>query len=285
MATDPATERSASGTVNDGACTAKGGTYDTPDAPCEHPPKTTTTGARNKPTAQGAISYLDKLIGAYEMHTRTRLLLAALVAALAFAFAATTASALRSLSVVGSTTVVGNGHILFIQTGGGTTVECDATVTRTISRSIPKRLGVLLGAITRIVTDPPDPDCRSSLGRLRTIIILELENAAKYRLFFEGIVGTLPRITEIKASVEGLRIGFEIELFGASLRCLYEERVRAEGRRAEEIKILREGRLTGVTIGRNLALRTAESSGFCPVEGELVGRFTTLEPIPTIILV
>ena len=47
------------------------------------------------------------------MHTRTRLLMAALTAALVLSLAATTASALRSLSVEGATTISANGIITF----------------------------------------------------------------------------------------------------------------------------------------------------------------------------
>jgi hypothetical protein len=222
------------------------------------------------------------------MHIRIRLLMAALTAALALSLAATTASALRSLSVVGSTTVSANGLVKFIQRGGGTTVECKVTIVRTISRIIPKIAGTLLGAIIAIITDRAgNPNCRSSLGTLRNIIILELENPGKYRLKFQSIVGTLPIITAIKKTIEGLRIGFEItEPFGATLRCLYEERVRAEGRPGEATEDLNERQqLARIRFGANIALRTGESGALCPREGELFGEPVVVEPKPTFRLI
>ena len=81
------------------------------------------------------------------MHTRAKLLMAALTAALALSLATSTASALRnSLLVEGSNTVSSSGIITF-EKAGVSTIECPATIVKTISQVIPKRLGVLLGGI------------------------------------------------------------------------------------------------------------------------------------------
>ena len=223
------------------------------------------------------------------MHTRTKLLMAALIAALALSLAATTANALRSLSVEGSTTISANGIITF-EKAGTSTIECPATVVSTVSSVIPKRIGVLGGGLRTLITERPNAtNCRSlpaSNGPLQNIIILEITNTAKYRGFFQGITGTLPIITGIKGTGEGARMGFEVRTVIGSIRCLYEERVRAEGRPSEATSNLNERQqLVSITGGANLALRTPESSGLCPSEGELRGRMTVLAPLVTIKLI
>jgi hypothetical protein len=209
------------------------------------------------------------------MTTRSKFLLAALTAALALSLAVGTASALRSLSIEGSETVVGEGVVSFIQnTAGGTTVRCPTTITRTISRAIPKTNGILLGRITRIETNRPEANCTSSTGILQGIIILAPEpreeaGSTKCRLFFESIAGTLPNITGINKIIKGCLIGFEtrVEIIGV-VRCLYKEN--GAGIPARE-NVERGGRITSVEIGRNRAVILEGQNGFCPREGELFG--------------
>jgi hypothetical protein len=219
------------------------------------------------------------------MATRSKFLLAALTAALALSLAVGTASALRSLSIEGETTVVGEGLVSFA--GGGTTVKCPTTITRTISRAIPKTNGILLGRITRIATNRPEANCTSSTGTLQGIIILAPEpreeaGSTKCRLFFESIVGTLPNITGIRKIIKGCLIGFEtrVELVGV-IRCLYKED--GTGIAARE-NVERGGRITSVEIGRNRAVILEGQSGFCPGEGELFGTIVPRNS-PTVRLV
>lgn len=220
------------------------------------------------------------------MHIRTRMLMAALTAALVLAFAVTTASALRSLSVNGATTVSLSGVITF---EGAIRVECPTTIVRVISAVIPKVAGVLLGFIREIITERPNrTNCRTSIGTLNEIRILGRERAECYRLYFNGIEGRLPIITAIDKEVECLIIGFVVtEPFGGRRTCLYEERVRAEGTRGRAIEELNERQqFTRMTLGRNIALITPESSAGCPTRGELIGRANvTNVPPPTIVLI
>jgi hypothetical protein len=221
------------------------------------------------------------------MTTRTKFLLAALTAALALSFGVGVASALRSLSIEGETTVVGEGVVSFIQPGGGSTIRCPTTITRTISRAIPKTNGILLGRITRIATNRPEANCTSSLGAFQGIIILAPEpreeaGSTKCRLFFESIAGTLPNITGINKIIKGCLIGWELraEIIGV-IRCLYKED--GTGIAARE-DVERGGRITAVRIGRNRAVILEGQSGFCPREGELFGTITPRNS-PTVRLV
>jgi hypothetical protein len=219
------------------------------------------------------------------MTTHAKFLLAALTAALALSLGVGTASALRSLSIEGETTVISEGVISFI--GGGTTIKCPTTITGTMSRAIPKTNGILTGRNTRIATNRPEANCTSSTGTLQGLIILAPEPreeaaSTKCRTFFESIVGTLPNITAIKGITKGCLIGFEtrVELVGV-IRCLYKE----DGRGAAgTINVERGGRITTVESGANKAIILEGQNGFCPREGEIFG---TMRPSnsPTVRLV
>ena len=81
-----------------------------------------------------------------------------------------------------------------------------------------------------------------------------------------------------------MRIGFEIRapIIG-NIKCLYEEDVGVDGRPLEAVEELNERQqLIRISLGRNLLIRTRESSGLCPAEGELRGRATVLGTPPTI---
>src|SRR5262249_19838882 len=154
--------------------------------------------------AAGRLAAIVSLQGG-RMHSRVSLPLTGLVVAVALSLATATASALRLLFFQGSTTVSASGILKWVYSGN--TVECVGTVTRTVSRVIPKIAGTVLGAITRMSFNmPPEPSCRASFGELQQIIVLEIENPAKYRLKYQSIFGTLPIITGIRKTVEGIRL-------------------------------------------------------------------------------
>jgi hypothetical protein len=211
------------------------------------------------------------------MTTHSKFLLAALTVALALCLGVSAASALRSLSITGESTVIGEGIIDLVSAGGRITIRCPLTILKTISRAIPKTSGILLGRVTRIAANSPEPDCSSSLGELQRIIILapearEGEESTKCRLFFESIVGILPAITGINAIIKGCLIGFEtrVELIGV-IRCLYKEDGRGVAIR-ESVEA--GGRLTRIEIGRNTEIVLEGQSGFCARELELQGDMT-----------
>ena len=209
------------------------------------------------------------------MHIHARLLLAALTAALALSLAATTASALISLTVEGGITISANGIITFEK--AGTSIECPTTIVKTISSAIPEE--------TRRPTRQHQNNHNRKTqrhklqivartdGPLQNIIILEITNTAKYRLFFQGIQGTLPIITGIHKTVEGLRIGFELRSPVGNIICLYEERVRAEGRPLEAVEELNEReQLIRISLGRNLLIRTREKQRPLPIRRRTQSR-------------
>jgi hypothetical protein len=212
-------------------------------------------------------------------------MLAALTAALALSLGVGTASALRSLSIEGSETVVGEGVLSF--SFGGTTVRCPITITRTVSRVIPKTNGILLGRITRIATNRPEANCTSTTGTLQAFIILAPEEreeagSTKCRLFFESIGGTLPNIAGIRTIIKGCLIGSElrVELVGI-LKCLYKE---DETGIAARENVERGGRISTIEIGRNKAVILEGQNGFCPREGVLTGTIRASSS-PTVRLV
>lgn len=216
------------------------------------------------------------------MARHTKLLLVALTAVLALSIGAGTAGALRSISINGSTTVTGSGSVTFVSTGGGVTIRCDVTVTRTLSRAIPKVAGILLGKITRIATNRPEARCTSSLGSLQGIIILGIEREENSRLFFRSITGTLPNITGINKTITGTLIGFStrIVIIG-TITCLYRE----DGNGIEVRENLNaERRFISAEILRNRAIILPGQPGTCPREGELSGTLTVSGgPILTLI--
>ena len=216
------------------------------------------------------------------MKNRAGLLLAGLSATILLAFAVSTASALRSISIVGETTATAQGRISFI--GGGSTLECNITLVRTLSRSIPKTAGILLGAIIDIRIALREAGCRSSAGTLTAFTILGLGTGELWRLFYESFDGTLPNITAINKIIKNWLWSdtITVPIFG-SITCLYEEE---EGRRGGQAKesLTREGRLEKFRIGANRSSRV-RGSGLCPERGELSGELTFTREAPSIRLI
>lgn len=204
------------------------------------------------------------------MTTRIRVLMAAMVAVLALSLAVGVANALRSLSISGSTTLTLNGRVVF--TGEGVRVECNATITKTISRVIPKVNRILIGKITRVDTPAvkPEANCRSSIGRLSNIEIRGLEREENGRIFLNGILGTLPRITGLLLFVSRFQASFTTEISG---RCGYESPVEGLGVLAA---IDAAGNVGELTFLRNEAIRL-EGGIFCPRRNE--GLSGTLRPL------
>jgi hypothetical protein len=212
------------------------------------------------------------------MHIRTKFLMAVLTAALALTAFAGTATALRSLQIEGERRIDAQGRVTFTSTEGGTRVQCNVTLTRTIVGSIAKRRGEprnpnILGRITGIRTGFPEANCRSSLGNLEAIRILGTERAELWTLEFDSIGGTLPNITEINKIIRNVLAEFEVEIFGVHIRCLYEEEEGRRGGAAIETVEARERHLERLRIGANTSSRV-RGSGSCPERGSLSGELT-----------
>ena len=218
------------------------------------------------------------------MRLHTRLMLVALSAAILLSLAASTALALRSISVVGETTATATGRVSFVSSEGGSTVQCNITLVRTISSAIPKTAGILLGAIIDVRPAIGEPNCSSSTGTLNTIRILGLRVGELWRLFYESFTGTLPNIATLNTIVKNVLAEFELNvpIFG-NIRCLYEEEEGRRGGRAQQV-LTREGRLERFVIGANRSSRV-RGSGLCPERGELSGSLTFSREAPSFRLV
>jgi hypothetical protein len=203
------------------------------------------------------------------MTTRFKVLMAAMVAVLALSFAVGTASALRSLEITGSTTLTLNGRLTF--TSEFAVIECNATITKTISRAIPKVDHILVGKITRVEVPRtlPEANCRSSTGRLSNVEIRGLEREEKGRILKGTILGTLPNITGILFLVDEFEASFTTEISG---RCGYKSPERGTPVLVEVIR----GNIDRLRLEPNRAVRT-EGGIFCPRTGELLGNMTPLQ--------
>jgi hypothetical protein len=203
------------------------------------------------------------------MTVRFKVLMAALAAVLALSFAVGTANALRSLSIGGPTTLTLNGRITF--TSEFAVIECNATITKTVSRIIPKVDHILVGKITRVETErPPTPTCRSSVGRLSNIEIRNLEREEFGRILKGTILGTLPTITGILFLVDRFQASFTTEVSG---RCGYESPERG----LPVLASVSRGVIGRLRFQPNRAVRI-EGGAFCPRTGELSEQ---MEPLQT----
>jgi hypothetical protein len=197
---------------------------------------------------------------------------AAMAAVIALSLLAGSASALRSLSITGSTTLTLNGRLTLSNSVGD--LICNMTVTKTISRVIPKIANVLIGKITRIDTARPrEANCMLTgeefFRRLERIEFL-LEREERARIFKGTILGTLPNITGILVSIDQLRGGFVI----SGNRCLYETPREGLGELAE---VNREGLNGRLIILSGSTESLIEGGAFCPSTFELRGSLTPLQ--------
>jgi hypothetical protein len=205
------------------------------------------------------------------MTMRFRVLMAAMTAALALSFAVGTASALRSLSISGSTTLTLNSRLTFASEA--VQVICNATVTTTVSRVIPKIEHILIGKVTRVEFSRtlPEANCRSSVSRLSNLQVIGLEREERARILKSSILGTLPNITGVLFYVDGVQASFTTDTEG---RCGYEA---PEPGVAVLAEVEARGNIGNLRFERYTAVRI-EGGIFCPRTGEFVG---TLIPLQT----
>jgi hypothetical protein len=195
----------------------------------------------------------------------------AVLAALMLTCAVGTVHALRSLSISGPTTLTLNGR-LTIASGAGT-IECNVTMTNTISRTIPKIDHILVGKVTRVDVERtiPSATCRSSFSRLNSIAIPGLEREETARILKGVILGTLPRITGILFLVERFQWSFTTDLTGT---CAYESPERGLPILAA---IEARGNISRLRIEPNASVGLRENGFFCPAALELLGELTPLQ--------
>lgn len=197
-----------------------------------------------------------------------------LISALALTLVAHSVLALRSLSVAGETTVTSTGSFTWAPTGGGAEFICPLTVTKTLSGTISKVTGTLLGRIVGIRFNRPEVNCGTTQmgATLREVIVLNLESPEKYTLDYESIAGGLPGIAAVNAVLHSLLIGVALETILGNPRCLYEEETSRRGVKARE-ELSERQQLTRTTLGENLLVLQA---GGGRVERELCVRDLSL---------
>jgi hypothetical protein len=247
------------------------------------------------------------------MHTRIKLLLTALVALAAFAFATGSATANRSIEIRGGTSVTGSASRL---TFGGTersasrAIICNVTLLRTIVTRIPKTAGTSFGRVTGVQIDRGgagtgrSPNCthgefirevhdiqplvRSGTpgvhredGRGRLLWDVSGAPTPLWNLIYDSFQGTLPRIDGINFHIEGVQFNLVIlGPIGETAECLF------EGAGFGLIAVVREtGVITRATaVTERIALARIRGGFTCPARGTFEGTFA-VAPTLTIALV
>lgn len=178
-----------------------------------------------------------------------RIMLAALVSVLLLSVGTGTAAANRSLSLVGEQTQTFTGRVTF----SGIEAICNLTVTKTLSRVIPKVAGTLLGRVTAI---------RNANCDLIAFLIGEGENGNLWRLLYSAFLGTLPSPSGYHIQIQNFQILVVINLI-FRVACLYEGSI---GLLAEVERGSNIGRLRSTNERPETAeIRLFQSlEGFCP---------------------
>jgi len=172
------------------------------------------------------------------MRNHTKLILAAAIAALALSLGGGAASASRSIRLNGveaGGAMRWNGQATFHRTGEARdSIICDITLLRTITRTIPKTAGTLIGKVTGVAVDrgARGEHCRGTgiiggpidiiplIGTGRSGLHRELGGgillwtvtggaAELWKLIYDGFSGTLPTITAIRFHIQKAQFNFE----------------------------------------------------------------------------
>jgi hypothetical protein len=165
----------------------------------------------------------------YRMRRHIKIQMAALAAALTLTTLASTADALRSLSIenaAGGNTLALNGVVTFEGLERGSfRISCPTTIVKTISRSFPKTSLVLIGRVTDFRTAEPDEErCKSTVGTLVRIRTLNIAEPGQWRMFYDSFEGTLPVIRSLLIRLDSIQIRFDIRIpILGTIDCLYED--------------------------------------------------------------
>ncbi len=197
------------------------------------------------------------------MRNRSKLLLAALGAAVLLAAAVGTASAAR-LQVSGQSITAVWRAMTFRAPAVGVSVSCPVTLEGTLhSRTIIKTPGSLIGYIARATVG--EASCTG--GRART-----LTARLPWHVQYSSFSGTLPNITSVNTNVIGAEFLIQARVLGTEVSCLYTTSAAEPATGRFE---LTAGTLTSVTVGGEI--RSA-SGGVCP-RGVLGGTSSSVTAI------
>jgi hypothetical protein len=188
------------------------------------------------------------------MRTSAKLGLTALMAAVLLASAVSTASA-RSLSVSNQNIRATWSSLEFVS---AVTVRCRVTLEGSLhSRTITKRLGTLIGAITRAVVD--ERNCTNGTGRPRT-------ETLPWHITYEGFRGTLPNISAVFLLLS--RIRFNLIVPGL---CTGDYGISSDNITGQANVASGEFTTLEAVTGRNTATRHS-GTAFCPASGRFAGQ-------------
>jgi hypothetical protein len=234
----------------------------------------------------------------------------ALVAVTVLSFAVGSASGNRSLEIRGGPAVSAEGSLTFEERPEpGFEIICNITLRRTVGARIPKVAGTLFGKLTGITFDrggagtERSPTCRHEAGAIREVhdiipLIGALQpcthsedrggrltydcsraEARLWKLIYDSIQGTLPRLTGINFHIQRVQFLFRVlDIFGVTHACLY------EGNAFGLIVVNAEGTITrGRAVSERTLLPLIEGDFFCPERGTLGGEFR-VRPTLTIAL-
>lgn len=211
------------------------------------------------------------------MLNRSRLLLAALTAALALTLGTATANAARSFSTTSNTLLT---YLSPGLTFAGEEIDiiCQVTLTASVHATAAKVRGTLMGFVNGARIDA----CASSLG-VSPLAIPHVSHRHPWHVTGNGFKGTLPRITEAEYTINNVAyLVSVIEPFGRRMGCLY---------RGERIAVETAGR-TGAaeyTVERHMSVagnrltlfeeRLNASLAACPPSGTFIGTFYSTLPV------
>jgi hypothetical protein len=199
------------------------------------------------------------------MHTRTRLLLSALVAALALSAAVTTAQARRFELSNQFFRVVWSG-LTFSEVGGaeGPQVTCAVTLEGSFhSRTLSKVSGQLIGYVTFARVKRP---CLG--GNAWTLDGVERPvQTLPWHIRYDSFRGTLPNVTGIL--VQLIDTSFLVEIF--PIGCLYKSTTANPTHGIINIEAGGNANTLTADETKPIPLSVDLSGGFCPVTGFLSG--------------
>jgi hypothetical protein len=196
------------------------------------------------------------------MRAHSKLLLAALTAALVLAAAVSTASGTRLETSSQSIRTVWT-SLEFTGFGGLFGIRCPVTLEGTVhSRTISKVSGQLIGFITRASLG----EASCSGGSVTT-----LPASLPWHLRYDSFRGALPRIEGVRIQIIGYSWRLRVRILGSEVLCLYKSTERGPLFGILEVNG-ETGRIEGLKAGEETEIPILEGIGACPATAQFRGR-------------
>ncbi|MGB2711107.1 MAG: hypothetical protein WBC33_06285 [Conexibacter sp.] len=153
------------------------------------------------------------------MPRRSKLLMLALTSALVLAAPVGAASASRGLQIEPAGLTTATAPLTFVLEPRAGRYSALVTLRSSLHRTIVKTIGALVGTIT---------DCRWSLGTEEISVAVECRLTLPWHIRYDGFMGTLPNITEMRLQILNFSVRVTDLTFGGLLiNCLYGGTIRA----------------------------------------------------------